>query len=363
MSLTSILNEMNNSQIILDKSFKYIRNNQVHKDYPKPKNYTSKKVYYGFWNKDKIESYYKPRVIEKVIIKEIFTEKEKILPEVKINSKFGFMFDPYLEEEKLEITERKIADPSGLDAFELELNFTEDQELEQYKPRTKEYSDQELISMLNYNKERLIDVINTYDNYIQKIKDNDNERFLEIMKHVYNTTHSDYIAFHDTKENMKFAEKFPNMIDNKIKAIRKKNKPKNLKRVNSSTNNYYNPLKVSELRFKTVNRMLESRDYHNVNSDLIRGKIKELYKSRNLDIVNDIITNLDDQYGNDNDMLETNDKRHYDDHIEFMHSKYQEDIQYIDFLLNKINEEGRENLTEKELNDWDKWISGGKLNE
>lgn len=313
MSITEIFNDLN-------KSFEYQHNlknlNSIDKTqfigFPKPKPKPKFKII--------MEIQLKP--FEKPI--KMFTE----LPKKPYNPKrvFGFWNNsnytkPITKEfilpsidKLIEIQEKPIEIKSSpvkqeLDIFELNLDFSFLENINQ------EYSNNDLILMLNYNNSnnRLFDIINTYDKYVS----NHNDKF-EILKEVYKLTHKRMIK--DNKLSQ-WIENYPNLIDNKIKAIKNKIKKKNKdpKRSKKAIKQY----QTSELRLKTLVQMIESKGYYNPNLDEIRNRMIELKTSKNLDIVNEIIENLDD-LNNDHDMIEFDENKQFQEYIKECEMRYKD---------------------------------------
>lgn len=326
MSLTETLNQINGMIVYSDKSYKRLKASNktpnldayyeqfekkekiITNHYPKKKNSSNKKVFFGFWKN--------PYYVEK--------------KEIEIsNPKFPFLSDPYLDlidEEKIieikhisksiqdieikeEIEKSEIYPDIPIKNLEKSENFPEIE----FNINGDLFSNNELISMLNYNINRLFDVRNTFDKYVSNHKD----RELILKEVSYNVLKSKLSG----KKLKHWIENFPNELDRKIKAIRNKTKPKNEKLSQAKKDEYYNP-KVTELRFKTVNRMLEARHYYNVNSDLIYGRISVLCKSQNLDIVMDIIANLPKEV--DNDMIEFDENKQFQEYIKECEVRYKD---------------------------------------
>lgn len=320
MSLISVLNECNNSVLILDKSMQFHPINFIYNnpkkswiieynkllDKQKHEKYKAKEKYFGFWNKDLLDSYPTIKIIEKTIIKEIFPEKIENPPGIPAK------------------TEKIIIDACGFEQqftraeFNLDSNITEvkpiieDQELEQYKPIKQEFTIEQLANMLNEKYNRLFDIINTYDNLVYN-----NPNFNEIMNLLYTITHK---SNGNKQEREKWIEKFPNEIDRKIENIKKENKKKNRSLKQKEHNRSFNQ-RATTLRKLNIIRHMNSEGYYGFNEDQI-WHLMEI-KRTNDEIYEFLIDSLRDKFGNDNDMVEIDEDKQYNDHLDYMNGKYE----------------------------------------
>ena len=86
-----------------------------------------------------------------------------------------------------------------------------------------EISEAKLVRDLNYKTEKLFSVIDTYDSHISPIKEKDPSKHHEIMTQVYKNTHKSTLSGERLND---WIDNFPNMIDRKIEAEKKKIKKK-----------------------------------------------------------------------------------------------------------------------------------------
>ena len=197
----------------------------------------------------------------------------------------------------------------------------------------------DLINRLNYKTQYLYDVIKTYDNILYNHKDK-----REILIEVFKLTHSKNTQkkYDDDKLN-NWIENFPNMIDSKIRYIKKKNKPKDPIKIAIGKKGY----KLSNGRFKTIVRKIENLGYYGFSIDSINGKMEDNLEDD--EMIKDIIDENHDDKGNDHDMIEYDDNKLMKDPLEDHYLEIEQN-QYLEYL------EQKENLTEQEQEDYNKLI-------
>lgn len=190
----------------------------------------------------------------------------------------------------------------------------------------------DLVNLLNYNHQKLYDVIEIYDKYIN----NDNK--FEILKEVYRNTHKNMIS---GEKLLKWIENFPNFIEDKIKTIKRKLKKKN--KDMSKSRKAKERYKTSELRFRNIVRKINNLGFYGFDATPIRDRMNYLEDD---EIIEEIINDISDPLGNDNDLLEIKDQDLQGENFQ----KSLED-QYFDYLMNKdlFNIE----MTPKEREDWE----------
>ena len=151
-------------------------------------------------------------------------------------------------------------------------------------------SQNELIERLNYKTQYLYDVINTYDTYMSLFDDSMKR---VILKKVFKLTHSVNTRYTEKKLN-NWCDNFINMIDDKVRAI--KRKKKDMIRSKKSKETY----KTSELRYLNIVRKIESLGYYGFDESQIRDNMKSLEDD---EIINDMINEFS-EVNQDHDMLE-----------------------------------------------------------
>jgi len=179
-------------------------------------------------------------------------------------------------------------------------------------------SEAELIHNLNYKSEKLFNVIDTYDNQVYPIKKKDSEKFNEIMTQVYKKTHKTEIS---GKKLDTWIENFPNMIDRKIEAEKKKikGKLKSPKRVKKGKEIYI----TSPLRNRNLLNKMEKLGYYSINTKSKTEKMRSGLKDD--EIVADLVEEISDPYGGDHDMVEIM----YDDQFKRHVEEYQDRYKYV----------------------------------
>ena len=91
--------------------------------------------------------------------------------------------------------------------------------------------------------------------------------------------------------------------------------------------------KTSELRLHSLMNSVESRGYWDYNIDSLRSTMNELKNSENGDIVDNFITTLDDQVGNDNDQLFISDATKIKEHLQMAdYYERKSHDQYLEYL-------------------------------
>ncbi len=176
-------------------------------------------------------------------------------------------------------------------------------------------SEAELIHSLNYKSEKLFTVIDTYDNQVYPIKKKDPEKYNEIMTQVYKNTHKTELSG-ERLESWK--ENFPNMIDRKIEAEKKKlkTKLKSPKRVKKGKEIYI----TSPLRNQNILNKMEKRGYYSINA---KGKTERMKAGlKDDEIIADLVEEISDPYGGDHDMVEIMYDDQFKNHIEEYEDRY-----------------------------------------
>ena len=176
-------------------------------------------------------------------------------------------------------------------------------------------SEAELIHSLNYNSEKLFNVIDTYDNQVYPIKKKDPEKYNKIMNQVYENTHKSILS---GKKVDNWIENFPNMIDRKIQAekTKLKKKLKSPKRVKKAKEIYI----TSQLRNRNILDKMEKLGYYSINTKSKKEKMKAGLKDD--EIMADLVEEISDPYGGDHDMVEIMYDSQFKQHIEEYKDRY-----------------------------------------
>jgi hypothetical protein len=200
-------------------------------------------------------------------------------------------------------------------------------EYQEYIPN-EEFSEENLIFMLNYRTQYLFDVINIYDKHISN-----HENKHKILSEVFKLTHS--INTQLSKEKMNaWIENFPNMIDRKIEILKKKNKKKNRSPKQIAYDKGFNN-RPSEMRKLNIIRHMNSIGYHGFNEDGIWGMMKNGNKDDEIYV--DLIKQFNDGFGNDHDLITYDDSKLMKDPKEDYYLEKEKE-QFIDYLIkNNIN--------------------------
>ena len=176
-------------------------------------------------------------------------------------------------------------------------------------------SEAELIHSLNYNSEKLFNVIDTYDNQVYPIKKKDPEKFNKIMSQVYENTHKSILS---GKKLESWKENFPNMIDRKIQAekTKLKKKLKSPKRVKKGKKIYI----TSQLRNRNILDKMEKLGYYSINTKSKKEKMEAGLKDD--EIMADLVEEISDPHGGDHDMVEIMYDNQFKQHIEEYKDRY-----------------------------------------
>ncbi|KKL81431.1 hypothetical protein LCGC14_1994830 [marine sediment metagenome] len=179
-------------------------------------------------------------------------------------------------------------------------------------------SEVELIHSLNYKSEKLFNVIDTYDNHVYPIKEKIPSKYNEIMTQVYKNTHKSTLSGERLNEWM---DNFPNMVDRKIDAEKRKLKVKrkDLKKSKKAKERH----KTSHFRNQNIMSQLESIGYYSINQDSKMAKMREGLE--NDEIIQDLVSEISDPYGSDHDMVEIN----YDDQFKRQIQEYEDRYKYV----------------------------------
>ena len=193
-------------------------------------------------------------------------------------------------------------------------NIIIEDEYKEYLP----YTIDQLAYKLNYTKENLYDVLDIYDNIVNEHKDK-----IEIMKYAYKLTHKDNLANTDKglKDLMHWIENFTYIVEKRINGLKKKNhkvdpiRSKAIKKANKKS------IKKMEIRVKGIISSIEKLGTHGFNIDYIWDSVKE-GKLINEEIINDVLTAIKDEFGNDHDQIEFDEQKQWNDEIKLYKSKY-----------------------------------------
>ena len=283
MSLFDVFNEIRSNQVLIN-NFGKKPELQITNINPKLVSYHSNNKF-GFWDTSKT----------------IEINQEIKYKEIKpIASKFPFLSDPYLQEkEEIKPLDIKI----DLSIFDIpKINFELDSfELEMSKEVS--YSIKQLANMLSIKSNRLCDVRNTYDNLVYN-----HSNFKEIMLLAYMNSHK---SKGSNEQIEKWIEKFPNALDRKIKNAEKENRKKNWTKKQREYYESFNN-RPSQLRKLQVVRSMNSKGYYGFNQDSIIPKMEK--GLTNDEIIEDLIIELRDQFGNDHDMIEFDENKQFQEH-------------------------------------------------
>ena len=181
-----------------------------------------------------------------------------------------------------------------------------------------EVSEAQLVRDLNYKHEKLFNVIDTYDYQAYPIKKKDPEKYNEIMTQVYKKTHKNGLS---GKRLDNWIENFPNMIDRKMEAEKKKikKKLKSPKRVKKGEEIYV----TSPFRNRNILSKMDKLGYDYINTESKKEKMKAGLKDD--EIIADLIEEISDTYGGDHDMVEIR----YDDQLKSHIEEYQDRYKYV----------------------------------
>ncbi len=142
------------------------------------------------------------------------------------------------------------------------------------------------------------------------------EELKEVMFKLYNNVYQNKIKSYTKDFNEFYNQRYHENLERKINVEKNRIKEKNKdpERVRRGKENYYK--KNSEFRLMNLMDILNARGYYGFDISSLRGTMNELYKSRDLDIINTYIKDnlkgkqLDDTFGGtDQDMLEIDDEK------------------------------------------------------
>ena len=198
-------------------------------------------------------------------------------------------------------------------------------------------SSQSYVNQLNYNSQPLFSVIDTYDSHVYPIKKKNPSKHNEIMIQVYKNTHKSTLSGERLNE---WIDNFPNMIDRKIEAEKRKlkKKLKSPERVKKAKKVYI----TSPFRNQNILSKMDKLGYYSINAKSKKDKMKAGLKDD--EIIADLIEEISDPLGGDHDMVEINYDKQFESHLE----TYKERYKYV-YAVEDIKPKKKDVLVRKDI--------------